>query len=187
MQISFYTHNSAQDFSNKSSELFPDPPKRCPFKDCSLPVKLKKHGYYSRYFISKTFKGSIFLRRYICPVCGRTISMLPMFCLQRFQYSGLDIVNLLHEFYQGEISLMKLIRCEATPRRQQSRWDWHRLRFRRGRSTSAVQVYRDSIQQLFPECCNPNPLPNSLERCSVCFVPSVIPPFSAAAGRSGRK
>jgi transposase-like protein len=110
MQISFYTHNSAQDFSNKSSELFPDPPKRCPFKDCSLPVKLKKHGYYSRYFISKTFKGSIFLRRYICPVCGRTISMLPMFCLQRFQYSGLDIVNLLHEFYQGEISLMKLIR-----------------------------------------------------------------------------
>lgn len=109
MQISFYTSNSAHDFSSKESKLFPAAPSRCPHKDCSMPVVLKKHGYYSRYFISKEFKGIIFLRRYICPVCGRTVSMLPMFCLQGFQYSGIDIVNMLHEFYQDEISLRKLI------------------------------------------------------------------------------
>ena len=109
MQISFYTDYSVQDFSNKDSGLFPSAPERCPFKDCAMPVKLKKHGYYSRFFISRTYYGVIYIRRYICPICGRTISMLPMFCLQGFQYSGVDIINILHEFYQGEISLEKLI------------------------------------------------------------------------------
>jgi len=109
MQISFYTDYSAQDFSNKNSTRFPSEPERCPFADCSIPVKLKKHGYYSRFFISKTFYGVIYIRRYICPICGRTISMLPMFCLQRFQYSGIDIINILHEFYESKISLKKLI------------------------------------------------------------------------------
>ena len=109
MQFSFYTDYSAQDFSNKTSEIFPCAPERCPFKNCSMRVKLKKHGYYSRFFISKTFNGVIYIRRYICPICGRTVSMLPMFCLQGFQYSGIDIINMLHEFYHGEISLNKLI------------------------------------------------------------------------------
>jgi hypothetical protein len=109
MQFSFYTDYSAQDFSDKSSEIFPSAPERCPFKDCSMPAKLKKHGYYPRFFISKTFAGVIYIRRYICPVCGRTVSMLPMFCLQGFQYSGIDIINILHEFYHDEISLNKLI------------------------------------------------------------------------------
>lgn len=110
MQYSFYTDYSAQDFSNKNNKIFPSAPDLCPFKDCSMPVKLKKHGYYARYFISKTFYGVIYIRRYICTICGRTVSMLPMFCLQRFQYSGIDIINILNEFYQDEISLKKLIK-----------------------------------------------------------------------------
>ena len=61
MQISFYTDNSAQSFSNKDTMLFPEPPSRCPCKDCLAPITLKKHGYYSRYFISKKFKGIIFI------------------------------------------------------------------------------------------------------------------------------
>lgn len=109
MQFSFYTNKTAKDFSNKNSSVFPSAPDRCPFKDCSMPVKLKKHGYYSRYIISKIFSGVIYIRRYICGICGRTISMLPMFCVQRFQYSGIDIINILHEFYQGKMSLKKFI------------------------------------------------------------------------------
>jgi hypothetical protein len=109
MQISFYTDYSAQDFSNKNSAIFPSALERCPFKDCLVPVKLKKHGYYSRFFISRTFYGVIYIRRYICPICGRTVSMLPMFCLKGFQYSGIDIINILHEFYHGEMSLKKLV------------------------------------------------------------------------------
>lgn len=109
MQISFYTSYSAQDFSVKNNNLFPSAPDKCPFKDCHMPVRFKKHGYYSRFLISKNFNGVIYIRRYICPVCGRTVSMLPMFCLQGFQYSGIDIINILHEFYQNRFSLKKLV------------------------------------------------------------------------------
>lgn len=109
MQFPFYTYYDVQYFSKKVSEAFPAAPERCPFKDCSKPVKFKKHGYYARFFISKAFTGVIYIRRYICPICGRTVSMIPMFCLQGFQYSGIDIINILNEFYQGGVSLKKLI------------------------------------------------------------------------------
>lgn len=109
MQMPFYTNYSVEEFSNKNDKVFPSPPIKCPFKGCSLPVKLKRHGYYSRYLISKSFKGIIYIRRYICPVCGRTVSMLPMYCIQRFQYSCVDIINALYEFYQSGIPLSRLI------------------------------------------------------------------------------
>ena len=109
MQISFFTNYSIKEFSKKNSSAFPDAPERCPFKDCKMPVKLQKHGYYSRFYISKSFFGRIYIRRYICPICGRTVSMLPMFCIPRFQYSGDDIMNTLRNFYQSGISLKKFI------------------------------------------------------------------------------
>ena len=109
MQISFFTNHSIRMFSKKNSKSFPDAPERCPFKDCTMPVKLQKHGYYSRFFISKSFLGRIYIRRYICPVCGRTVSMLPMFCIPRFQYSSDDIINILRDFYHSGISLNKFI------------------------------------------------------------------------------
>lgn len=110
MQIIFDTNHSAMDFTNANYEIFPNAPERCPFKDCSMPVKLKKHGFYKRFFISKSFSGVLYIRRYICPVCGRTVSMLPVFCLQYFQYSALDILNILSELYLQRIPLNRLIK-----------------------------------------------------------------------------
>ncbi len=109
MQLIFNTEHKAEDFSTKNSEIFPEPPQRCPFKDCALPVKLKKHGYYTRYYISRTYTGVLYIRRYICPVCGRTISMLPVFCLPKFQYSGFDIIHMLHELYQTGMPLKRYV------------------------------------------------------------------------------
>lgn len=114
MQVIFYTDNSALDYSQLNEGAFPPAPVKCPFDDCKMPIELKKHGYYKRFFISKDFTGVIFIRRYICPICGRTVSMLPMFCLQYFQYSALDILNILHEFYVSGISLESLIRKTKT-------------------------------------------------------------------------
>jgi hypothetical protein len=109
MQLIFYTECSAEEFSKKNTNIHPRPPQRCPFKDCSLTVTFKKHGYYQRYYISKIFTGILYIRRYICPVCGRTISMLPVFCIPKFQYSYLDIMHFLHEIFQGNISLKQYI------------------------------------------------------------------------------
>lgn len=110
MQIIFHTDCKAVGFSEKNNEIFPPSPKRCPFKDCKMPVELEKHGYYKRFFISKEFSGILYIRRYICPICGRTVSMLPYFCISYFQYSALEILNILYELYQGGISLEKLIK-----------------------------------------------------------------------------
>lgn len=109
MQIIFHTEHPAEDFSTQNSSLFPKVPQKCPFKDCSLPVQLKKHGYYKRFFVSKIFTGILYIRRYICPVCGRTISMLPVFCVPKFQYSGLDIIQMLHELYRGNLTLKRYV------------------------------------------------------------------------------
>lgn len=110
MQIIFDTSHSAMDFSSMNSEIFPSAPSRCPFRDCSMPVRLKEHGYYKRFIISKSFCGILYIRRYICPICGRTVSMLPVFCLQYFQYSALDILNILCELYLKGIPLNRLIK-----------------------------------------------------------------------------
>lgn len=110
MQILFKTEHSVQNFSYRNSKLFPDAPKICPFKDCLIKVKLRKHGYYQRFFINKTFTGILFIRRYICPICGRTVSFMPLFCIPRFQYSGEDIIDLLYRVYHLGISLSGLIK-----------------------------------------------------------------------------
>jgi len=109
VQIIFKTDRNAEEFAVQKPELFPDAPLKCPFKDCSMPVKLKKHGYYTRFYISRLFCGVLYIRRYICPVCGRTVSMLPVFCLPRFQYSAFDIVYMLCELYKLGVSLKEYI------------------------------------------------------------------------------
>lgn len=109
MQIIFDTDCKVAEFSSKNSDLFPDAPSRCLFGDCLMPVKLKKHGFYKRYFIGRSFSGYLFIRRYICPVCGRTVSMLPIFCIPYFQYSALDILNILCNLYFSGMSLNRLI------------------------------------------------------------------------------
>lgn len=62
MQKIFYSDNLPTEYSKKNNDLFPPPPERCPFHDCAIPLKLKKHGYYKRYFICKSFSGILYIR-----------------------------------------------------------------------------------------------------------------------------
>lgn len=135
MQIPFYTEYEAVDFSIMNNEIYPTTPERCPFKDCSMPVHLKKHGYYKRFFISKNFVGVLYIRRYICPICGRTVSFLSYFCISYFQYSALEILNILYEFYHDVISLEKLIKKtkEELPFIERRHVNFYRKRIMRNR------------------------------------------------------
>jgi transposase-like protein len=70
---------------------FPLPPLKCPH--CRKPGPMRKHGFYTRNYLGEGYCGAIQIRRYICPHCGRTVSMLPGFCHRRFQYSPVIILE----------------------------------------------------------------------------------------------
>ena len=60
---------------------------------------LKKHGFYDRYLITVGFEGKIVVRRYCCPECRKTVSLLPSFCHPLRTYGILAIIGILKEFY----------------------------------------------------------------------------------------
>lgn len=92
MQILFYTEEKPQAYVEGNGK-YPQAPERCPQKDCKAPIKMKKHGYYKRYVLITGFYGIIRVRRYKCSICGRTVSMLPSFCIPRLLY-GVEIIIL---------------------------------------------------------------------------------------------
>ena len=65
----------------------PDPhrPARCP--QCQARNPLKAHGFYTRTIVDADFEGEIRIRRYLCEVCCRTVSLLPQFALPYLRFS----------------------------------------------------------------------------------------------------
>ena len=98
MQNIFLSKQSPEDYVNKDGAgEYPDAPKKCPFGDCGTNIEMKKNGFYIRYLVTLIFLGRIRIRRYKCPKCGRTVSMLPSFCLAGFSYGVDFVVGLLQE------------------------------------------------------------------------------------------
>ncbi|MBC7084370.1 MAG: hypothetical protein H5T95_12925 [Firmicutes bacterium] len=64
----------------------------CPQDGCGYPGRLRRHGFYERNALAVTISYRVVIARYLCPVCGRTVSVLPSFLLSRFQYSFACIV-----------------------------------------------------------------------------------------------
>ena len=71
---------------------------------------LRRHGFYSRYLILLDFEGKIFIRRYICGTCGRTVSLLPSFAHPRRTYGVLFITGILSQYYIDDKSAMESVR-----------------------------------------------------------------------------
>jgi len=158
MQNLFKTNHRAHDFTSKNSILFPPPPDKCPFGNCKVPVRLKKHGFYLRYHISLDFSGIIFIRRYICPVCGRTVSFLPMFALQKFTYSAVDILEILFDFYSSGLSLSKFEHIAA--RRFTSMTRRH-VNFYRKRLVRNRRLIQYVLNLIYPECSPLSSIPDN--------------------------
>ena len=86
---------------------FPPPPvKRCHNPRCNKMVQFRKHGFYEKYHNSWEYKGKIVIRRYICPLCGCTISYIPHFCLPGFINAVKHIFEYLYNsfFRKGSIN-----------------------------------------------------------------------------------
>ena len=71
---------------------YPEVPGRCPQRGCGMPACMKKHGFYSRNILLKGYVGVIRVRRYKCAFCGKTLSMLPSFCIPFLQYGAEAVI-----------------------------------------------------------------------------------------------
>jgi len=96
MQMILRTDLEAEAYNTwiRKNEI-PNLPSKCPM--CGKHAEFKKHGFYQRMAITLTAAILIYVRRYRCTQCGRTLSFLPHFCHPRFQYSILAIFLYLKE------------------------------------------------------------------------------------------
>ena len=93
MQNIFLSNQNPEDYTKKDGVgEYPMAPRKCPFKDCGVNLEMKKNGFYVRFLMTLMFSGMIRIRRYKCPKCKRTVSMLPSFCLAGFSY-GVELVT----------------------------------------------------------------------------------------------
>jgi hypothetical protein len=66
-------------------------PDHCP--QCEAKQPLAGHGFYQRTFVDVSFDGVIRVRRYLCRLCKRTVSLLPEFGLPWLRFS-LTVISL---------------------------------------------------------------------------------------------
>jgi Domain of unknown function (DUF6431) len=90
---------SIQQYEQELSDLNRYRPDHCPL--CHAPDPLRAHGFYCRTLVDVQYDGSIRVRRYLCLLCKRTVSLLPEFVLPYLRFSiqviGLFLVSrLLH-------------------------------------------------------------------------------------------
>jgi predicted Zn-ribbon and HTH transcriptional regulator len=85
----YQQQGKSYDFPDLSTELCPQ---------CKAD-HLSKHGFYTRNLITIEFDGEVLIRRYRCPECKKTVSLLPSFCHPKRTYGILAIFRLLAEFY----------------------------------------------------------------------------------------
>jgi Domain of unknown function (DUF6431) len=60
-------------------------PDQCPL--CHTPDPLRAHGFYCRTVVDVNYDGVIRVRRYLCLLCKRTVSLLPEFVLPYLRFS----------------------------------------------------------------------------------------------------
>jgi hypothetical protein len=146
MQILFVPKQGPETYASAEGVgEYPEAPQRCPHKDCGMPVRLKKHGFYKRYVLTGTFRGMIRVRRYKCPVCGRTVSVLPAFCLPHFQYGVREITEVLYDTEVREISVSKVAKRADPPQLSRRHIIYYRTRFEKNRA-----LLRYGLKQMSP-------------------------------------
>lgn len=91
MQILHLFVGSIQQYLDEIKDPDRYRPKSCPL--CHSPHPLYGHGFYSRTLEDMGFADSIRVRRYLCPFCHRTVSLLPQFALPYLR-SSVSVIGL---------------------------------------------------------------------------------------------
>ncbi len=82
-----------QRYAREFAQLSIPRPRSCPY--CEAPDRLVGHGSYPRNAVDPQHSIPIRIKRFLCPVCGRTVSVLPTFCLPHRHYQAAIIQTLL--------------------------------------------------------------------------------------------
>jgi hypothetical protein len=85
MQILHRFNGSIQRYLEEISDPDRYRPRICP--QCRSSCPLTAHGFYRRAVEGVDFDGSIRVRRYLCRLCRRTVSLLPEFVLPYVRFS----------------------------------------------------------------------------------------------------
>ncbi len=85
MQILHPFTGSIQHYLEEISDPGRYRPGHCP--QCEAKQPLIGHGFYRRTLVDTAFDGVIRVRRYLCRICQRTISLLPEFALPWLRFS----------------------------------------------------------------------------------------------------
>ena len=85
MQILHPFAGSIQSYAKELIDLDRYRPNHCP--QCQAKQPLIGHGFYRRTLVDTGFDGVIRVRRYLCRLCKRTVSLLPEFALPWLRFS----------------------------------------------------------------------------------------------------
>ena len=92
MQIVVPVNMTPQEYSQKYQEVRWPVLEKCPV--CGARTNPQGHGWYSRNGLpSRDLELVVMIRRLLCPVCKKTVSLLPWFLLPRFQHTARFIVE----------------------------------------------------------------------------------------------
>src|SRR6202162_5888277 len=91
MQILHPFAGSVQQYTEQLADPDCYRPGHCP--QCQAKHPLTAHGFYTRTLIDTAFDGVIRVRRYLCHVCRRTVSLLPEFVFPYLR-SHLSVISL---------------------------------------------------------------------------------------------
>jgi hypothetical protein len=91
MQILHPFAGSVQQYLEAISDPDRFRPDHCP--QCKAKQPLAGHGFYQRALVDVAFDGVIRVRRYLCRLCQRTVSLLPEFALPWLRFS-LTVISL---------------------------------------------------------------------------------------------
>ena len=138
MQILHPFEGSLQQYAAAIADPDRYRPDRCP--QCEAKQPLTGHGFYCRTLVDTGFDGIIRVRRYLCPVCKRTVSLLPEFALPWLRFSLAVIALFLIARLRKGLTLVGAARAAAQPTMPyQCGQVWVR-RFRKQASTLGVAL-----------------------------------------------
>lgn len=103
-------------------------PSRCPI--CQAKKPLATHGFYSRSVVELTFEGVIQVRRYLCRLCRRTVSLLPEFVLSYLRFNTVLIGKFLKARLLDGFTLKTSAQAAAQPNMPYQRGQHWIRRFR---------------------------------------------------------